>query len=318
VNASDEHPDSGFIDALGDKWQEFTVHHPKLNMWMQITGETDVSESPYMGSTASEIDWQKRVELQSIVQKYTTHSISSTLNLSQNTPADMVGSIYFEAWKRGLKGITVYREGSRQGVLISETGPSAVAHYRAALADHPAPLRPRILEAEVVRFMNNDERWMAFVGLLHNRPYEVFTGRVQDGLILPVEVSTGWIVKNGNGPGGISVYDFQYVDQHGVRFTVEGLSRAFNKEYWNYAKFISGVLRHGMPLTDVVDLISNLKLYSDNINTWKNGVERALKRFIPDGTPAKNQSCMVCGDEQGLVFEEGCMKCRSCGYSKCN
>ena len=319
VNASDPNVKVDFTDALGDHWQEFTVYHPKLKDWMNISGQKNESESPYAGATAPEIDWHKRVRLQAVVQKYTTHSISSTINLKEETPAEMVGNIYLEAWKAGLKGITVYRDGSRQGVLISDSDKKENAKPKHdGIVDHQAPERPERLEAEIVRFMNNDEKWIAFVGLLNHRPYEVFTGKAEDAFVFPDYVKRGWIIKADSGADGNSRYDFQYCDKEGYRVTIEGLSRSFNKEFWNYAKLISGVLRHGMPLTDVVDLIGNLNLYNENINTWKNGVERALKKFVPDGSKPKNHACKECGDEEGLIFEEGCIKCKSCGYSKCN
>lgn len=312
VNHQDKQARVDFIDDMGDKWQEFIVYHPKLKKWMEITGEKDIAQSPYAGSTAPEIDWLKRVEIQSIVQKYTTHSISSTINLPGETPPEMVSQIYLEAWQKGLKGITVYRDGSRSGVLVAaETKPKSNE-----IIETKAPKRPKTLEAKIVRFMNHDERWIAVVGTLYGKPYEIFTGKAKDSFSLPEWVEKGWVIKN-NTDDGKKRYDFQYMDEDGYRITIEGLSRSFNKEFWNYAKLISGVLRHGMPLPHVVNLIQNLHLYNESINTWKSGVERALKMFIPDGTIAVDHRCNECGCTDSLVYEEGCVKCKNCGNSKC-
>lgn len=313
VNKNDDKARVDFTDQMGDAWQEFTVYHPKLKVWMDITGEKNIEKSPYKGSSAPEIAWDKRVELQSVVQKYTTHSISSTINLPNEVKASVVGDIYFEAWKKGLKGITVYRDGSRSGVLVSDSPKS----NKDEIVETIAPKRPEILEAEIIRFMNHNEKWIAFVGVLNRKPYEIFTGKAEDAFSLPEWVERGWIIQK-KGNDGNKRYDFRYSDKEGYKVTIEGLSRSFDKEFWNYAKLISGVLRHGMPITEVVDLIGNLNLYSESINTWKNGVERALKKFIPDGTKPKDHACKECGDEDGLIFEEGCLKCKSCGYSKCS
>ncbi len=300
-----------FVDELGDAWEEFTVYHKNLKEWMEITGETDESKSPYAGSTAPEIDWLKRVEIQSLVQKYTTHSISSTINLPEDVAMQKVGDIYLESWKQGLKGITVYRDGSRSGVLVStEEKPK-----EEATSMNTAPTRPEVLDAKVIRFKNENEDWLAVVGLLNDRPYEIFTGKAEDAFALPQYVSQGWIIKNAEEEN--TRYDFRYKDSAGFKVTIEGLSRSFNKEFWNYAKLISGVLRHGMPLPYVVDMISNLHLDKDYINTWTNGVARALKSFIKDGTQAVDKTCSSCGDQEGLIYEEGCLKCKSCGYTKC-
>ncbi|MDX1627674.1 MAG: adenosylcobalamin-dependent ribonucleoside-diphosphate reductase, partial [Fulvivirga sp.] len=301
-----------FIDENGEKWEEFTVFHPKIKTWMDVSGKTDITKSPYHESTAPEIDWMKRIEIQSVIQKYITHSISSTINLPQDVSVNKVSNIYMEAWKKGLKGITVYRDGSRSGILIAEDKNNACI---SEITENNAPTRPKKLKAEVVRFLNNHEKWIAVVGLLNGRPYEVFTGRAEDSFYLPQWVSHGWVIKNKTNKK--SRYDFQYVDKEGYRITIEGLSRSFDKEYWNYAKLISGVLRHGMPLPYVVDLISNLNLYDDSINNWKHGVERALKKFIPNGSRAADKLCEACGDPDGLVYEEGCLKCVSCGHAKC-
>lgn len=313
VNASDPNIRIDYIDALGDKWQEFTVYHNRLKQWMEASGNSQIENSPYAGATAGEIDWKKRVALQSIVQKYTTHSISSTINLNNDVPENVVSDIYQYAWEMGLKGITVYRDGSRSGVLISDKDKKSDT---GRIIDTNAPKRPKDLEASIMRFMNHNEKWIAFVGVLDNRPYEIFTGKEEDSFILPDWVKTGWIIKEKT-KDGQSRYDFRYLDKEGYKVTIEGLSRSFNKEYWNYAKLISGVLRHGMPIVHAIDLIENLHLYPDNINTWKSGVERALKQFIPDGTVAKDKTCPSCGDSDGLIYEEGCLKCKSCGHTKC-
>ena len=313
VNAHDSNARVDFKDDMGDSWQEFTVYHHKLKEWMQVTGKTEENLSPYYKATAPEIDWQKRVKLQSIVQKYVTHSISSTINLPENVAIEQVGEIYLEAWKMGLKGITVYREGSRSGVLVSTEKKEKKAD---TIIEFVAPKRPKVLEAEIVRFMNDNEHWIGVVGLLNGKPYEIFTGKTEDVFVIPMSVKTGWVIQNQTDDGN-KRYDFQYTDKDGYKVTIEGLSRSFNKEYWNYAKLISGILRQGMPLPKVVDLIENLNLYSDNINTWKTGVTRTLKKFIPDGTVAKDKKCPSCGDSEGLVYEEGCLNCKSCGHSKC-
>lgn len=312
VNPQDKNGRVDFVDPMGDSWQEFVVYHHKLKLWMETSGETDISKSPYHGSTAPEIDWKKRIELQSIVQKYTTHSISSTINLPNDVSIDKVGQIYLEAWKSGLKGITVYRDGSRTGVLVATEEKSKSNEIQET---HP-PKRPKVLEAEVVRFMNHDEKWIAVVGVINGRPYEIFTGRAEESFSIPLCIEKGWVIKN-KGDNDTKRYDFQYMDKEGYKVTIEGLSRSFNKEYWNYAKLISGVLRHGMPLPHVVNLIENLNLYNQSINTWKTGVERALKKYIPDGTKAVDHKCNDCGSPDGLIYEEGCMKCKNCGSSKC-
>jgi ribonucleoside-diphosphate reductase alpha chain len=315
VNPDDKTARIDFTDALGDAWQEFTVYHHGVKRWMEITGEKSLEKSPYFSATANDIQWNKRVELQAVVQHYTTHSISSTINLPSDVSVEQVSNIYLEAWKKGLKGITVYREGSRSGVLVSSTAkPEKTA--QAAIKETMPPKRPKVLEAEVVRFMNNEEKWIAVVGLLEGKPYEIFTGRAEDAFSFPAWVNKGWVIKNLNG-NGKKRYDFQYEDKDGYRITIEGLSRSFNPEYWNYAKLISGVLRHGMPLPQVVYLVENLHFTNDTINSWRSGVERALKKFIPDGTAAADKKCPECSDPQGLVYEEGCLKCRSCGHSKC-
>ena len=315
LNEQDRDAKVDFIDDSGDKWQEFNVYHHNLKTWMEVTGETDISKSPYAGSTAPEINWNKRVEMQAAVQKYVTHSISSTINLPNDVSLDEVSNIYLESWKQGTKGITVYRDGSRAGVLVSADEKKDAVLENSEFRETKAPSRPKRLDAKVVRFQNNKEKWIAVVGLLNGRPYEIFTGKTEDVFNMPAVVEYGWIIKNKREDGS-SQYDFQYEDKEGYKVTMGGLSRSFDKEFWNYAKLISGVLRHGMPLHYVVDLIGKMNLYDENINTWKSGVVRALKTFIANGTTVSDHTCGECGDE-GLVYEEGCLKCVSCGYSKC-
>ncbi|MEE2931637.1 MAG: adenosylcobalamin-dependent ribonucleoside-diphosphate reductase [Bacteroidota bacterium] len=312
LNAEDKEQKVDFIDDLGDKWQEFTVYHHNLKTWMEITNEFDIKKSPYAGSTASEIDWDKRVSMQAVVQKYVTHSISSTINLPNDVTLEKVGEIYLESWKRGLKGITVYRDGSRSGVLVSnEEESDQINEFK----ETHAPSRPKKLDAKVVRFQNNKEKWIAVVGLLNGKPYEIFTGKTEDVFVVPQAVEYGWIIKTKKEDGN-SQYDFQYEDKDGYKITMGGLSRSFEKEFWNYAKLISGVLRHGMPIHYVVDLIGKMNLYDKNINTWKSGVVRALKTFIADGTKIDDKVCSECS-AGCLVYEEGCLKCVNCGYTKC-
>lgn len=299
-----------FKDEMGDFWEEFDVYHPKLNVWMDQYPDKPLAMNPYRKSTAPEIDWKKRIKIQSVVQQYVTHSISSTINLPQETSEAVISNIYLQAWKEGLKGITVYRDGSRMGVLVSMDSPEQVKFKQTK-----APVRPKQLVAKVIRFQNFHEHWLAFVGVMDGKPYEVFTGRSEDSFALPNWVQEGWISKNSD-DRNTNRYDFRYVDRQGYNVTIEGLSRSFDKEYWNYAKLISGILRHGMPIEDVVHLIDNMNL-EDHINTWKNGVSRALRHFIQKGTAAKDHLCPACGDEDGLIFEEGCLKCKSCGHSKC-
>lgn len=310
INSSDPHARVDFIDQSGDAWQEFDVYHPKLKEWMNANNKTDINESPYFQATAAEIDWLKRIQIQAIVQKYTTHSISSTINLSNETNKTTVGEIYLEAWKQGLKGITVYRDGSRSGVLISADSKENKEQLVSGAAK-----RPEKIEAVVVRFTNIHEKWIAFIGLINNSPYEIFTGKSQD-LPLPEWVEKGFIVRV-QGKDDEKQYDFHFTNADGENIIVKGLSNSFDKEYWNYAKLISGVLRYKMPLLQVVELVEHLNLYDASINTWKHGVERALKKFIPSGTPATDKICPNCDDPDGLVYEEGCLKCSSCGYSKC-
>lgn len=311
INPGEDKGEVDFVDAMGDSWRAFTVLHPKLRVWMEKNRNKAITDSPYASSTANDIDWKKRVALQAVVQKYVTHSISSTINLPADTGVDEVSGIFYEAWKAGLKGITVYREGSRNGVLVAED-----KKQTSAWVENIAPERPIELEADIIHFKNKNEPWIAFIGILENRPYEIFTGKAEDSFAMPSWVTKGWITKVTDQEGH-SRYDFRYLDKYGYRVTIEGLSRSFNEEYWNYAKLISGVLRQGMPIQQVVHLINHLQLYNESINTWKNGVERALKRYVPDGTASEDRLCKDCGDPDGLIFEEGCLKCKSCGATKC-
>ena len=275
-------------------------------------------KSPYYKATANDVDWHEKVKMQGDIQKWVDHSISVTINLPNNVTEELVGELYMEAWKCGCKGCTVYRDGSRAGVLIS-TKKDDKKKKEECHCDPPevTEVRPKSLECDVVRFQNNKEKWVAFVGLLDGYPYEIFTGVLddEDGIALPKTVSKGYIIKNID-ESGQKRYDFQFVNRRGYKTTIEGLSEKFNKEYWNYAKLISGVLRYRMPLTNVLKLVSSLQLESESINTWKNGVERALKKYVQDGTEAKGQKCPQCGQET-LVYQEGCLICKHCGASRC-
>jgi len=328
VNPNDKNVTISFTDEIGDSWEEYNVFHPKFLKWLKMNNynvdevksysdallEPIIQKSPYYKATANDIDWLAKVKMQGAIQKWVDHSISVTVNVPNETTEDMVSQIYRTAWESGCKGVTVYRDGSRSGVLVSDTQKKDDADD---FRETCAPQRPKKLEAEVVRFQNDYEKWVAVVGLLKGKPYEIFTGKAED-FFLPPFVNKGWVIKNkdDNEPFGTR-YDFQFEDKQGYKVTLEGLSRTFSEEFWNYAKLISGILRHGMPLIYVVDLIGNLRLDTENINTWKNGVVRALKKFIPDGTLAVDTKCPQCGDPGGLVYKEGCLTCNSCGYSKC-
>ena len=323
VNPNDKDSKVAFIDEVGDSWEEYIVFHHRFKQWMQVNGldtekkynqeELDkiVAISPYYKATSNDIDWLSKVRLQGAVQKWVDHSISVTINLPNEVTEEMVGKLYMEAWKVGCKGVTVYRDGSRSGVLISnESEPEET------LNTYPTK-RPQVLEADVVRFQNNKEKWIAFIGLIDNQPYEIFTGLAddEDGILIPRWVNDGLIIKNRD-EDGTSRYDFQYKNKRGYKTTIEGLSHKFNPEYWNYAKLISGTLRHGMPIVKVVDLIHSLQLEGESLNTWKNGVARALKKFVTDGTEAKGQKCDNC-TSTNLIYQEGCLTCKDCGSSKC-
>lgn len=321
VNPNDKDVKVDFVDEVGDSWEEFVVFHHKFVSWMEANNinaaqnftneEIDdlVKKSPYYKATSNDVDWLQKVRMQGKVQKWVDHSISVTVNLPNDVPESLVGDLYIEAWKSGCKGCTVYRDGSRSGVLISNDAKEEETGM--------PKKRPAELEAEVVRFQNNKEKWIAFIGLYKGTPYEIFTGIVDDdeGILLPKSVNKGIIIKRKDEDGSTR-YDFQFCNKRGFKTTFEGLSYKFDKEFWNYAKLISGVLRHGMPIEQVVNLVSGLQLDSENINTWKNGVERALKKYIPNGTKAKGAKCVNCGSDQ-VIYQEGCLICQSCGTSKC-
>ena len=331
VNPNDTNVHVDFVDETGDAFEEYTVFHHKFLTWMEVNGydpnkrytqeEIDelVAKSPYYKATSNDVDWLMKVKMQGRIQKWVDHSISVTINLPNNVDEDLVNRLYVEAWRSGCKGCTVYRDGSRAGVLLStkkkddkKEGPCECVKTREVVE-----VRPRVLEADVVRFQNNKEKWVAFVGLLDGRPYEIFTGLQDDeeGIVLPKSVTKGRIIKNFDEEGN-KRYDFQFENKRGYKMTVEGLSGKFDKEYWNYAKLISGVLRWQMPIEQVIKLVSSLQLDSENINTWKNGVERALKKYVQDGTEAKGVKCPNCGHET-LVYQEGCLICKTCGASRC-
>ncbi len=338
VNRDDENANITFVDENGDAFEEFIVFHHKFVEWMIVNGidpaqkftseQVDelVARSPYYKATAQDVDWVNKVKMQGAMQKWVDHSISVTINLPNDVSEDLVNQLYVEAWKSGCKGCTVYRDGSRDGVLID-----AKSDKKTEKKDGKEPTlapcdceprqvvetRPRILEADVVRFQNNKEKWVAFVGILDGRPYEIFTGLQDDeeGIVLPKTVEKGWIIKNID-ENGNKRYDFQFTNKRGYKVTIEGLSEKFDKEYWNYAKLISGVLRYQMPIDLCIKLIGSLDLGSENINNWKNGVERALKKYVQDGTAVKGEKCSVCGSES-LVYQEGCLICKNCGSSRC-
>ena len=335
VNPNDADVHVDFVDEVGDSFEEYIVYHRKFIEWMKINGidtekkytqeELDelVAKSPYYKATANDVDWLMKVRMQGAIQKWVDHSISVTINLPNNVDEALVNRLYVEAWKSGCKGCTVYRDGSRSGVMIAvekkKKNNDDNQKKQAPLCRHPevTEVRPAVLECDVVRFQNNKEKWVAFVGLLNGYPYEIFTGLQDDeeGIVLPKTVTKGKIIKHKDETGK-SRYDFQFENKRGYKTTVEGLSEKFNPEYWNYAKLISGVLRYRMPIEHVIKLVGSLQLKSESINTWKNGVERALKKYIVDGTEAKGQKCPVCGQET-LVYQEGCLICKNCGASRC-
>ena len=327
VNPNDTDVHVDFVDETGDAFEEYIVYHPKFIEWMKINNievksnytqeELDelVAKSPYNKATSNDVNWLEKVKMQGRVQKWVDHSISVTINLPADVSEELVNNLYVEAWKSGCKGCTVYRDGSRAGVLVSidnKKNDNQVEEIKPHVAK-----RPIELEADVVRFQNNKEKWIAFVGLIDGEPYEIFTGLAddEDGIFCPKSVTRGKIIKaideNGN-----KRYDFQFINKRGYKTTIEGLSDKFNPEYWNYAKLISGVLRYGMPIDQVLKLIGSLELDSQSINTWKMGVERALKKYLPNGMKAKGQTCPNCGQET-LIYQEGCLICTSCGTSKC-
>lgn len=336
VNPNDPQVHVDFVDETGDSFEEFIVYHPKFLTWMKVQGldtekrytqeEVDelVARSPYYKATANDVDWLMKVRMQGAIQKWVDHSISVTVNLPNQVDEELVNRLYVEAWRSGCKGCTIYRDGSRAGVLVStqktdkkEKKEEEKGSKAAMLLPQVTERRPSELECDVVRFQNNKEKWVAFVGLLDGYPYEIFTGLQDDeeGIVLPKTVTKGRIIKRIL-PDGSKRYDFQFQNKRGYKMTVEGLSEKFNKEYWNYAKLISGVLRYRMPIENVVKLVNSLQLESENINTWKVGVSRALKKYVTDGTEAKGQKCPNCGHET-LVYQEGCLICKHCGASRC-
>ena len=349
VNPSDGDVHVDFVDDVGDSYEEYIVYHQKFLEWMKVNGidttknysqeEIDdlVARSPYYEATANDVDWLMKVKMQGAVQKWVDHSISVTVNLPNNVDEDLVNKLYVEAWKCGCKGCTIYRDGSRAGVMVSvskkdkknDTNAETEAPNDEEVKDNNleektafkrptvTEVRPTELDCDIVRFQNNKEKWVAFVGLLDGYPYEIFTGLQDDeeGIVLPKNVTKGEIIKQTN-PDGSHRYDFQFKNKRGYKTTVEGLSEKFNPEYWNYAKLISGVLRYRMPIDHVVKLVTSLQLKDESINTWKNGVVRALKKYIVDGTKAKGQKCPICGQET-LVYQEGCLICTNCGASRC-
>ena len=355
VNPNDTDVHVDFVDEVGDSFEEYIVYHPKFMEWMKVNGydtskrysqeEVDqlVAKSPYYKATANDVDWLMKVRMQGAIQKWVDHSISVTVNLPNDVDEALVNRLYVEAWRSGCKGCTIYRDGSRAGVMISvsksdkkdsgnnsqedgdgrqedTTKDNNIEEKRpSAPCQHPevTEVRPKELECDVVRFQNNKDKWVAFVGLLDGYPYEIFTGLQDDdeGIVLPKTVTKGKIIKQVN-EDGTKRYDFQFENKRGYKTTVEGLSEKFNPEYWNYAKLISGVLRYRMPIDHVIKLVSSLQLKSESINTWKVGVERALKKYIQDGTEAKGQKCPNCGSES-LVYQEGCLICKNCGSSRC-
>ena len=333
VNPSDKDVHVDLVDENGDSFEEFIVYHPKFITWMNIEGievrrdytqeqlNDIVARSPYYKATSNDVDWVNKVKMQGEVQKWVDHSISVTINLPNDISEEMVGKLYVEAWRSGCKGCTVYRDGSRTGVLVSlsendkKKEKEKQAHYMAE--EEHILKRPKELEADVVRFQNNKDKWIAFIGLIDGRPYEIFTGIADDdeGIFCPKSVNKGKIIK-ATDEHGVKRYDFQFINKRGFKTTIEGLSEKFNPEFWNYAKLISGVLRYGMPIEQVLKLVASLELDNKSINTWKMGVERALKKYLPNGTKANGQTCPNCGQET-LVYQEGCLICTNCGTSRC-
>jgi ribonucleoside-diphosphate reductase alpha chain len=327
VNPNDVEAHVDIVDENGDSFEEYIVYHPKFIDWMRINGidvkqnytqeqlDELIAKSPYYKATSNDVDWLEKVRMQGRVQKWVDHSISVTINLPSTVSEELVNDLYMEAWRSGCKGCTVYRDGSRTGVLVSiEKKPEPKADT--SIEPHVIK-RPIELDADVVRFQNNKEKWIAFVGLVDDKPYEIFTGLAddEDGIFCPKSVTKGKIVKNIDA-NGVKRYDFEFINKRGYRTVIPGLSDKFNPEYWNYAKLISGVLRYGMPIDQVIKLVNGLELDSQSINTWKMGVERALKKYLPNGTTASGQRCPNCGNET-LIYQEGCLICTSCGTSKC-
>ena len=334
VNPNDTNVRIDFVDENGDSWEEYIVFHHKFVTWMEANEyptakhytkeevEELVAKSPYYKATANDVDWMKKVQMQGRIQKWVDHSISVTINLPADATEELVGKLYEEAWKCGCKGVTVYRDGSRAGVLLAvdnkkEDKKEEDKKANCICFEENQLIRPKELDCDVVRFQNAKDKWIAFVGIYNGKPYEIFTGLADDeeGILLPKTVTEGKIIKTID-ENGAKRYDFQFTNKRGFKTTVEGLSHKFDKEFWNYAKLISGVLRYGMPIDQVLKLVAGLHLDSESINTWKVGVERALKKYIPDGTQIKEQSCPSCG-QKTLVYQEGCLTCKNCGYSRC-
>jgi len=332
INPNDKNVRVDFTDSLGDCWQEYSVFHHKFKVFLEANGynveeveamspediEKIIKKSPYNKATSNDVDWVKKVEMQGKIQKHIDHSISVTVNLPNDVSEDVVSKVYEAGWKSGCKGMTVYRDGSRSGVLISteEKKKEVIAKF----GETHAPKRPEFLNAQVLRFNNGGEKWIGFIGLYEDRPYELFTGPFED-FPLSSYVDSGKIKKSKilNKKGEkISKYDFLFVDKNGEDVLLENLNKAFVKEFWNYGKMISSILRHGMPLPYVVDLIEGLNLGENLLNTWKSGVIRIIKKFIKNGTQVKSKKCNNCGDEEGLIYQEGCLICKSCGNSKCS
>ncbi len=326
VNPNDTDVHVDFVDETGDSYEEYVVFHHNFLTWMKVNNielknnysqeelEKLIANSPYNKATANDIDWLQKVRMQGRIQKWVDHSISVTINLPNDVSESLVNDLYVEAWRSGCKGCTVYRDGSRSGVLVSTQKTKKPADEAPKVNN---PKRPNELEADVVKFQNNKEKWIAFIGLRNGAPYEIFTGLAddEDGILLPKNITKGKIIKAVDSEGN-KRYDFQFSNKKGYKTTIEGLSDKFNPEYWNYAKLISGVLRYGMPMDQVLKLISGLELDSESINTWKNGVERALKKYLPNGTLAKGQKCPNC-DNETLIYQEGCLICTNCGTSRC-
>ena len=330
VNPNDPNSRVDFVDETGDAFEEYTVFHHKFVTWMVANGfsptkkyteeeiENMVQRSPYYKASSNDVDWLQKVTMQGRIQKWVDHSISVTINLPNNASEDLVNELYVQAWKSGCKGCTVYRDGSRSGVLISVNDKKKKKDSDCMEPPIIMAKRPRELEADVVKFQNNKDKWIAFVGLLNGRPYEIFTGLADDdeGIMLPKNVTKGTIIKS-HDENGVKHYDFQFKNKRGYKLTIEGLDGKFNPEFWNYAKLISGVIRYGMPIDQVIKLVQGMELDDESINTWKNGVERALKKYLPDGSEAKGQKCPSCGFET-LLYQEGCLICTNCGASKCS
>ncbi|MCK9451434.1 MAG: adenosylcobalamin-dependent ribonucleoside-diphosphate reductase [Bacteroidales bacterium] len=330
VNPNERNTKVDFVDEVGDSWEEYNVFHPKFETWLRVNNfnvqevkayddaqlQEVIKISPYYKATSSDINWLSKVKMQGAIQKWVDHSISVTVNVPQEADVQLVSEIYKTAWESGCKGMTIYRDGSRSGVLLSPDEKKSKDINNEEFQETTAPPRPKRLEADVLRFQNNYEKWIAVVGKLNGKPYEIFTGKADD-FFLPPWVEQGTVIRE-KVKNEKARYDFQFVDKQGYNVTIEGLSRSFDEEFWNYAKLISGILRHGMPLPYVIELVQNLTLNEDSINTWKNGVVRGLKRYIPDGTKAEGSSCPECGASEGLFYQDGCLTCNTCGYSKCS